>query len=61
MKNYDYSWNVNKNSIVFDNKLNIDKLGWKHGDLFKITNKNGQAMLVKIDPLEKFVRSKDHE
>ena len=57
----DYVWNFNKNSIIFDNELNIDQLGWKHGDLFKITNKNGQAMLVKIDPLEKFVRSKEHE
>ena len=57
----DYDWDLAPNRIAFDKELDIDSLGWKHGDMFKITNINGRAMLVKLDPLEKFVRSKEHE
>lgn len=52
----DYSWDLSENRIILDEELNIDKLGWKAGDLFKVTNINGRAQLVKVDPLEKFVR-----
>jgi len=52
----DYTWDIEPNRILLDAELNIDKLGWKTGDLFKITNINGRAQLVKVDPLEKFVR-----
>jgi hypothetical protein len=58
MRHYDYEWDLEPKCIKFDPELNIDKLGWKHGDLFKITNVDGRAMLVKLDPVEKFVRSK---
>ena len=50
----DYNWDLNPWGIVLDEELNIDKLGWKHGDMFKITNRNGKAMLVKVDPVEQF-------
>ena len=56
MKHYDYDWDLYSDKIVLDNDLNIDKLGWKHGDYFKVTNINGQAMLVKCDPLIKFLK-----
>ena len=52
----DYSWDLSNNGIIFDEELDIDKLGWKHGDYFKITNINGKAMLVKVHPLEKFLK-----
>ena len=52
----DYTWDLSPNSIKFDQELNIDKLGWKHGDYFRVENRNGQAMLVKVDPLVKFIR-----
>lgn len=52
----DYSWDLNPNGIIFDPELDIDKLGWKGGDCFKITNINGRAMLVKMDPVEQFSR-----
>ena len=42
--------------IKFDPEINIDKLGWRAGDCFKITNVNGRAMLVKMDPVEQFVK-----
>lgn len=59
---YDYEWDIGPNYIKFDRELNIDKLGWNHGDYFKVINVDGQAMLVKCDPLVKFLndgRSKD--
>jgi hypothetical protein len=56
MRHYDYEWDLEPEYIKFDPELNIDKLGWKHGDCFKIANINGSAMLIKLDPVEQFVR-----
>ena len=56
MKHYDYDWDLNPWGIRFDEELDIDALGWKGGDYFRITNKNGRAMLVKVDPLEAFIK-----
>ena len=61
MKHFDYTWDLSEDGIILDEELDIDKLGWKHGDLFKVTNINGRAQLVKLDPVEKFVRSKQSE
>jgi hypothetical protein len=58
MKHYDYDWDLDPGGIKFDPELNIDKLGWRAGDYFKITNVNGRAMLVKVDKLELFVLGK---
>ena len=56
MKYVDYDWDLSPERIILDEEINIDKLGWKAGDLFRVTNINGQAMLVKIQhPLEKLV------
>lgn len=57
MKYYDYEWDLSEDRIILDEELDIDKLDWKHGDLFEIKNVNGRAMLVKLDPLMKFIRS----
>ena len=56
MRYFDYEWDLSPNGIKFDQELDIDKLGWKGGDCFKITNVNGRAMLVKMDPVEQFVK-----
>ena len=55
MKYFDYDWDLEPNRILFDPELNIDKLGWRGGDDFKVVNVNGRAMLVKVDALEKFI------
>jgi hypothetical protein len=52
----DYNWDLHPWGIKFDEELNIDRLGWKHGDHFMITNENGQAMLKKVDPLVAFTK-----
>lgn len=51
----DYTWDLDSQGILFDDELNIDKLGWKAGDYFKIVNRNGKSMLIKVDILEKFL------
>ena len=56
MRYYDYEWDLEPNRILLDAELNIDKLGWRGGDYFKVTNVNGRTMLVKVDPVEKFLR-----
>jgi anaerobic selenocysteine-containing dehydrogenase len=56
MKYYDYEWDLEPNRILLDAELDIDKLGWRHGDYFKIVNVNGQAMLVKVDAVVKFIK-----
>jgi hypothetical protein len=56
MRYIDYEWDLSPNRILLDEEINIDKLGWKHGDLFKVINIDGRAQLVKIDQLEAFVK-----
>lgn len=58
MPRIDKSWNVTSTRILIDEELNIDKLGWKGGDYFKLININGKAMLVKADALLKFIESR---
>jgi anaerobic selenocysteine-containing dehydrogenase len=55
MRHYDYDWDLDSRGIRFDPELDIDKLGWKNGDYFRVENRNGRAMLVKVDPLVKFL------
>ena len=52
----DYDWDVSPNRIILDESINLDKLGWKNGDYFQVQNINGQATLVKVDPLVKFIK-----
>ena len=56
MLHFEYDWDLSPNGIKFDPDLNIDRRGGKHGDYFRVTNINGQAMLVKVDPLVKFLK-----
>jgi hypothetical protein len=55
MKYFDYDWDLEPNRILFDPELNIDKLGWRGGDYFKVVNVAGRAMMVKVGDLEKFI------
>lgn len=55
MLHFDYEWDLSPNGIKLDMELNIDKLGWKGGDYFKLVNINGQAYLQKVTDIEKFI------
>lgn len=56
MKYIDYVFDLSEDRIILDEEINIDQLGWKGGDVFKLVNINGQAQLIKVDKLEKFTR-----
>ena len=56
MKYYDYEWDLEPNRILLDEELNVDKLGWKGGDCFKLVNRNGRTMLVKLEAVEQFAK-----
>ena len=38
-----------------DPELDTDKLGWQAGDHWKVVDRNGKKILVKVDPLTAFV------
>ena len=56
MLHYDYTWDLDSRRILLDKELDTDKLEWRDGDVFKFVDINGQRMLVRMDPLEAFVK-----
>lgn len=50
-----YDFSLTEEGIGLDEELNLDKLGWKAGDYFKLVNVNGHTKLVKVNVLEKFL------
>ena len=56
MLHFDYTWDLDSRRILLDKELNTDKLGWQDGDVFKFIDVNGQRMLIKMDPLEAFIK-----
>lgn len=57
----DYRWELDPTTLKIDRELDVDRLGWKAGDLFRLINVDGQVSLIKIDPIEKFVRGFSNE
>ena len=51
----DYTWDLSSRGILLDEELNVDKLGWKNGDYFKLINEDGRLRLVKVNVVEKFL------
>jgi hypothetical protein len=58
MIHLDFDWDVSSNGIILDPALDIDKLGWRGGDYFKLVNINGQAQLIKVDPIVPFLEGR---
>jgi hypothetical protein len=48
-------WDISSTRLLLDADLNTDNLGWKFGDYFKLIEQNGRAVMVRVDPLEKFL------
>lgn len=56
MKYIDYDWDLDPSSILFDDELDLDKLGWENGDYFKlIFTDDGKRILMKVEELEQFI------
>ena len=56
MLHLDYRWDLYPDKIIIDDELNIDRLDWKHGDVFQLTNVNGKMILYKLDSLQAFAQ-----
>ena len=56
----DYDWRVDEHGITMDREISKEQLGWKLGDVFKLVEDDGVLRLVKLDPVDKFVRGLGH-
>ena len=57
MKKYiDFDWEMDAMGIRLDTDLDVEKLGWKENDYFKLIKVEGVLQLVKVDGIEKFIR-----
>lgn len=62
MKYVDYVWDLTPTLIIPDEELDTDKLEWKTGDFWQvIESPHGNKMLVKVDPIVKFVLGHGNE
>ena len=55
-KYIDFDWEMDAMGIRLDTDLDVEKLGWKENDYFKLIKVNGRLELVKVDVIEKFIR-----
>jgi hypothetical protein len=57
MLHFDFNWDLNPDCLIFDEELNLAKLGWVNGDYFKLVEDTdtGVRKLVKVNELEKFI------
>jgi hypothetical protein len=56
MKYVDFNWEMDAMGIRLDTDLDVQKLGWKENDYFKLIKVDEKLQLVKVDEVEKFLR-----
>jgi len=56
MQYIDFNWEMDAMGIRLDRDLDVDKLGWKENDYFKLIKVDGTLQLVKVENIEKFIR-----
>ena len=56
----DYNWELFDWGIMLDKEIDADKLSdnhnWGEGDYFKLIKRGDHMIMLKVDPLEKFLR-----
>jgi hypothetical protein len=55
-KYIDFDWEMDAMGIRLDTDLDVQKLGWKENDYFKLIKVDDKLQLVKVDEIEKFLR-----
>lgn len=55
---YDYIWDLNPDQLILDQELDINKLGWQTGDIFKLVDINGRKVFRRVDPLQAFLEGR---
>jgi hypothetical protein len=43
---HDYIWQLDETGMKLDGELDVESLGWQHGDYFKFVEHNGVKRLV---------------
>ena len=56
MKYIDFDWEMDALGIRLDTDLDVEKLGWKENDYFKLIKVEDKLQLVKVEEVEKFIR-----
>ena len=57
MKKYvDFDWEMDAMGIRLDSDIDVEKLGWKENDYFKLIRVDDKLQLVKVENIEKFIR-----
>ena len=55
----DYLWELHNWGIRLDREIDADKLSsehnWVEGDYFKLTKRGNHMVMLKVNPLEKFL------
>jgi len=52
---FDYTWDLDPNSIILDSDLDLKKLQWKPGDYWQLQEQDGKIVFKKVDPLLQFI------
>lgn len=53
---FDFDWDVDRDGIILDKEINLQKLEWSKGDYFKLVEcSDGRVRLAKVDKLEAFL------
>lgn len=55
-KYIDFDWEMDAMGIRLDTDLDVQKLGWKEGDYFKLIKVDDRLQLVKVEEIERFVK-----
>ena len=55
---HDYVWDLNPDQLILDKELDINKLGWQTGDIFKLVDINGRKVFRRVDPLQAFLEGR---
>jgi len=55
-KYIDFDWEMDAMGIRLDTDLDVQKLGWKENDYFKLIRVDDKLQLIKVDEVEKFLR-----
>jgi hypothetical protein len=56
VKYIDFDWEMDALGIRLDTDLDVEKLGWKENDYFKLIKVEDKLQLVKVEEVEKFIR-----
>lgn len=55
-KYIDFDWEMDAMGLRLDTDLDVEKLGWKENDYFKLVRVGDKLHLVKVEEIEKFIR-----